>query len=104
VCGPRVDDVVYGAGLYRDTDAVTIGLVNEVVAGEDLLAAAVARATALAAYNPPAFRLAKEQRQRAAVARMRADGPAADALVRDVWAAPAAKEAARAVLDGVGRR
>ena len=64
VLGPRTQDVVLGARLLTPDDALTLGLVDEVVGADALLSRAAERAHALAALPPGVFAHTKRQLQR----------------------------------------
>ena len=103
-CGPRSDDVVFGAGLYQGAAAVDAGLVHELSPEDTLLDRALEAAERLGALNPAAFRLAKAQLHRAVSDRISADEEAVDAEVRRVWVAADTVAAVRASLDRTVRR
>ncbi len=85
-CGDHAEEVVLGARNYRGDDAVARGLAHRVVA-DDVLGAAVAEATDLAAIPPQAYGHTKFQLRGPALARIRAAADI-DGEVREIWGAP----------------
>lgn len=84
--------------------AVQVGLVDELVAPEELLAAAVERAGALVATAPPdTFALTKAQLRRDAVERWDARGDEADAVLA-LWVRRAGDGWTERYLESVTRR
>ena len=86
------------ADLVDPAAALASGLVDELVQGHELLAAASAVAARRAGRGLPAYRLAKRQLQRPATERMERSAPGDDALVRTMWAQPESIERIRGFL------
>jgi enoyl-CoA hydratase len=80
------------------------GLVDEVVAPEELLAAALHRAGALARTPAAAYALTKEQLHRPVRRRIEEMGLLDDPLVTAMWESEAARTAIKAYLDGLAAR
>ncbi|MFL6126357.1 enoyl-CoA hydratase/isomerase family protein [Actinophytocola sp.] len=85
--GPVVDRLVLTAARLDPAEAHRVGLVHEVVT-EDLLAAAVSSAAALAAVPVPVYALAKRQLHEPAHARIAARRGVDDQAVDALWADP----------------
>lgn len=81
-----LEEVILGAATYTPEDAMTRGLVQEIVAPEALLDRAVAAANSLAAISPAAFALSKRQLRAHATERVQA-AEGWDAEVGDLWVA-----------------
>lgn len=82
--------MMLGAQTYPTGEAVALGVVDEVLPADDLLAAAVARARALATAIPPdTFALTKAQLRRDARERMDGAGDEAEAVM-ELWTRRAA--------------
>jgi enoyl-CoA hydratase len=94
----RFEETMLGGATYAPAEAIERGLINEIVAPEALLAAAIARAKALAALSPAAFALTKRQMRQPALERVAAD-PSQDQVER-IWTAP---ETLARIRDYVGR-
>jgi enoyl-CoA hydratase len=103
-CGSRCEDVVYTGRLLDARQAMAVGMVHEVHAGEAVLERATAVAAELAGLAPQAYRLAKEQLRRPALERMRADGATLDGDVAREWAAAHTTRRLRAQLDRMSAR
>jgi enoyl-CoA hydratase/carnithine racemase len=58
-CGSNAERVILEASLRKGDEAIAVGLVHEVVPKQDLLAAAVAKGTALSQYDQRAYALTK---------------------------------------------
>ena len=97
-------EVLYGAATYEPAAAMERGLVNEVVAPEELLDRAVQNAAALGQVAPSAFRISKAQFRRPAVERMRAGTAELDADVREFWTSPSTLTAIRDYVSRTFRR
>jgi enoyl-CoA hydratase/carnithine racemase len=85
---PQYFEAILGGTTYAPDEGRERGLVNEVVAADDLLERAVRVAEALAALSPPAFAVTKMQSRRAAQEALLRSGPSVDAAVREIWLAP----------------
>lgn len=95
--------MVFGGRLYDGEGALAAGLVEEVVAGEEVLPRAIAVASALARVPAAAFELTKLQLRRPAAERAAAATETA-AAVRKAWADPASADVIRAYLERVVRK
>jgi enoyl-CoA hydratase len=84
----RLSEVIFGAATYAPEDARDRGLVDKVVAPDDLMPRALDAAERLAALRPQAFELSKGHIRGPVRDRFRRDGAAHDAAVTDVWLAP----------------
>jgi enoyl-CoA hydratase len=84
-------------------EAVGLGLVDEQVADDRLLGAAVAEARRLARLPRASFALTKEQLRRDALARMAADGERDRERLLAIWTSPEVAAAVRTFMDGLGR-
>ena len=97
------DMVLTGRTVPAD-EARPLGLVDEVVAADELLDRAVAAAETLAELPPEAFRQTKRQLWAPALDRRRADGDAWEAEALRQWSTEASRERIRAYLEAtVGR-
>jgi enoyl-CoA hydratase len=92
--------VVYSGATFAPDAAVDLGLVDEVVPADALVARAVAAAEALAALGPEAFALTKRQIREPVRERVERDGPRFDPPVDAIWYAP---ETAARIRDYVSR-
>jgi enoyl-CoA hydratase/carnithine racemase len=102
VLGPRTQDIVLGARLLTPDDALTLGLVDEVIGADALLSRAVERAHALAALPAGVFAHTKRQLQRPA--RERIGNAAADDLeMSRLWASDAIRAAIAGYLAQLAR-
>jgi enoyl-CoA hydratase len=89
--------MVFACGTLTVEEAHALGLVEEVVAPEALVARAVERAAAMASIPAESFRLTKQQVRAPAVERIRAAAEV-DAEVAARWAAPETAEVIRGYL------
>jgi enoyl-CoA hydratase/carnithine racemase len=103
-CGSHCEDVVYTGRLLDARQAMAVGMVHEVHAGEAVLERAIAAAAELGALAPQAYRLAKEQLRRPALERMRADAATLDGHVAREWSAAHTTGRLRAQLDRLAAR
>jgi enoyl-CoA hydratase/carnithine racemase len=95
VAPQHFEEIIFGAATYAPADAVGRGLVNELVAAEDLAGRAEAAARALAALPPAAFALSKRQTRQPALERLETVGRSIDATVEEIWTAPETLERIR---------
>ena len=95
---PHFPAVLYRGATYAPADAVACGLVDTLVDGAMLLDQAVAAAETLTALPPHAFALTKRQVRAPMMQRVRDAGPADDAAVDALWAAPTTLDAIRAYV------
>jgi enoyl-CoA hydratase len=100
-CGRHVEEVVFGAALFTDDEAVRVGLAHEVVDGDVVLARALEVARSLAAIGPDAYRMAKQQLRRSTVGRIEQDQPLLDPLTVEVWGSAATAAVIRSHLDRI---
>jgi len=92
--------IVTSGATFAPEAAVGLGLVDEVVPGDALVARAVAAAEALAALGPEAFALTKRHLREPVRERLERDGPRFDPSVDAIWYAP---ETAARIRDYVSR-
>jgi enoyl-CoA hydratase len=97
-CGRDAAGVVLGARLYSPGDAITVGLVHEVVPAPELLPRALAVATSLAELPGEATALAKAHLRSAALARIE-ERSGHDADVARIWGDPSTHQMIRKALD-----
>ena len=100
VAPQRFEEVIFGAATYAPGDALTRGLIDEVVEPQALLDRALAAATTLAALPPQAFTQTKRQTRQDAYERLRRDGARIDAEAMQIWCA---EETLARVRDYVAR-
>jgi enoyl-CoA hydratase len=99
VAAPRYfSELIYAAGTYTPEAGRERGLLDEVVAPEDLLDRAVAAARALAALPPQTFATTKRQMQAPARERVARDGKETYAAVEDLWSTEEAATRVRAYV------
>jgi len=96
----RLPEVILGAATYAPEEGRDRGLVDEVVAPDDLMPRALEAAERLAGLRPQALELSKGHIRRPVAERFRRDGAAHDAAVTEVWLAP---ETAASIRDYVAR-
>jgi enoyl-CoA hydratase len=92
VLGPRAQDVVLGARMRTPDDALTLGLVDEIVGADSLLSRAAERAHALAALPPGVFAHTKRQLQRPTREHI-ANAASDDLQMSQLWASDALRDA-----------
>jgi enoyl-CoA hydratase len=88
VIAPQHFEEILGGTTYPPEDGRARGLVNEIVAPDQLLEQAVRVAESLAALSPPAFAVTKMQSRWPAQDRLQRAGTSVDAAVREIWLAP----------------
>jgi enoyl-CoA hydratase len=88
VAAQHLQSIIYTGRTYTPPEAVTVGLIDEIVAPESLLARAVQAAERLAGIPPRSFELSKSQIRREALDRAHRYGVEHDAEVAATWAAP----------------
>lgn len=102
--GPAADSLVL-TGRTMDADAArTIGLVDDVVTADDLLATAIERATRLAAAPAEVYALSKAQLHRPTRQRIDANRPLDDPRVLELWSSQRTHDLLRAYLAEISRR
>jgi enoyl-CoA hydratase len=84
----KVQSLLYTGRTLPPQDALTAGLVDEVVAPGDLLARAQEVARQLAMIPPPVFRLTKQSLRAVALERIERARGAEDQAALQIWSAP----------------
>ena len=102
--GPAVSSLALTGQPVSAAEAHRLGLVDDVLAPDDLLDAAVARAGALATIPADAFALTKQQLHAPARHRIDANRAKDDALARELWQHPATLSAMASYLDQLRTR
>lgn len=102
--GPAVRRLVWDSTLYSPQDARAIGLIDEVVAAESLLDAALAAAARLARISPEVFGYTKRQLQGPARDRLAAVSQADEDAATQMWASPATQAAINGFLSGLKQK
>jgi enoyl-CoA hydratase len=95
----HADEIVFEGRVYEATDAVSVGLIHEVVAPDALVDHAVEVAASLGSIQEEAFRLAKEQLRRPALDLMRSGASKIDAAVTRQWEMPDTRDRIAEQLD-----
>jgi enoyl-CoA hydratase len=101
---PAARAAILGGAAYEPVEALTRGLVDEVVPAPALLGHAIAVARRLAAVPPDTHRLTKQQLHRATderIARLKAED---DPRVRELWTARVADGSIRAYMQSIRSR
>jgi enoyl-CoA hydratase len=80
------EQTIFSGATYAPPEAAERGLINEIVAPDDLLARAIACAKMLAALSPSAFALTKRQTRALALERSASDANRNE--VEQIWTAP----------------
>ena len=83
----RVQSLIYTGRTLPPQEALTAGLVDELVAPDDLLARAGEIAGQLARIPPPVYRLTKQSLRAEALERMERAGERQDQAALEVWSA-----------------
>jgi enoyl-CoA hydratase len=104
VMGPAVRRLVWDAELLDPAAAQAAGLVDEVVAPESLLEAAVAAAARLARITPEVFAYTKRQLQGPARDRLASVSQAEDDSSTQMWASPAVQDAINGFMSALKQR
>lgn len=102
--GPAAPGLILTARTLPPSQAMAIGLVDEVVEPDALLNAALHRAGQFAQIPAQTFTMTKAQLRREALRRMDADGPADAAQVQAAWTSPPVREAITAFLNRLATR
>ncbi len=102
--GPAVRRLVRDAELLSPQEARAIGLIDEVVAAESLLDAALAAAARLASISPEVFARTKRQLQGPARDRLAAVSQADEDAATQMWASPAVQAAINGFLSGLKQK
>jgi enoyl-CoA hydratase len=102
--GPATADLILTARTMTPEQALAVGLVDDVVAPEDLMGHALREAERLAGMPVDTFAVTKAQLRRDAVRRIDADGPLdADRLLA-AWTSTEVRAAIGAFLDALAAR
>jgi enoyl-CoA hydratase len=88
VASQHFQSIVYSGRTYAPAEALAVGLIDQTVAPDSLLAQAVEAAERLAQISPRPFGLAKSQIGREALDRADRYAAENDAAVAAIWAAP----------------
>src|SRR5438105_4302410 len=104
VMGPAVRRLVCDAELLDPAAAQAAGLVDEVVAPESVLDAAVAAAARLARITPEVFAYTKRQLQGPARDRLASVSQAEDDASTQMWASPAVQDAINGFMSALRQR
>jgi enoyl-CoA hydratase len=99
----HLQELVYRGSTYPVEEAHERGLIDEVVAGEDLLERARAVAQGLAREPAARFRLTKRQLRAPTLATVERDARETDYEVLAVWTRPETVAAIRTYLDDLKR-
>lgn len=91
--------LAYGGGTFSAAEAVSFGLVDEVVEPEELMDRALAGAEQLQSIPPPAFELTKRQLRWPVRERLRAESAIFDQSVGEIWAHPETQAAVRRFVE-----
>ncbi len=102
-CGRHTESVVFGARLLDPHEAIALGLVDEIVAPEELTERAMLRANQLGSLPAEAYRLTKEQLRRPALERMRSSAEGGSAATT-FWQSPETIDRVRAQLERLSAR
>jgi enoyl-CoA hydratase len=101
-CGDRAEDVLLGGRNYRGAEAVARGLAHRIVA-DDLIEAAVAKASDLGDIPADAYSHTKAQLRAPALTRIREAG-GIDREVRQLWGADQTQQGIAAYVERLRRR
>jgi 3,2-trans-enoyl-CoA isomerase len=83
--------VLYSGTMYPSEEAKSLGLIDEVVAEEEVLGVAIRAAAALAKANPPAFASVKSLLRSSVAEHMRQHEAASIGEFLDIWYSPAVR-------------
>ena len=81
-------DVILSGATFATDEALKRGLIDEIVAPEQLMDRAIAAAQALAALPSATFAMTKGQIRQPLIDRMTKDGARVDALAEKIWTSP----------------
>lgn len=81
-------DIILSGGTFPTSDALTRGLVDEVVEPDGLMDRAMAAAQTLANLPPATFAFTKGQIRQSLIERMAKDGARVDVIATKIWTAP----------------
>ena len=82
------EDVIFSGATYPPEEAVTRGLVHEIVEPDALFDRAIAAAETLTAIAPAAYAMTKRQSRQLALDRSQRDGARVEPAVTDIWTSP----------------
>lgn len=83
-------EIMYGGSTFPPEDAMSRGLLDEIVEPQELMDRALAAAESLAALVPDAFTLTKRLIRQPVLKRLQEDGPALHPAIQDAWTSPVA--------------
>ncbi len=95
----HADEIIFEGAVYEASNALTVGLLHEVVARDAVVDRSVEVAASLGSIQGEAFRLAKEQLRRPALDLMRAGATKIDAAVIRQWEMPDTRDRIAEQLD-----
>ena len=104
VLGPRTGDLVLSARLLEADDALAAGLVDEVVAAEQLVDRAVGYASRWGALPPGVFAHTKGQLQQPVRERITARSETDDPAMRELWSSAGVRDAIRGYMTDLAQR
>jgi enoyl-CoA hydratase len=84
----HIQSLIYTGRTVLPEEALTLGLIDEIVAADSVLARATEMATHLASLPTEAFRMAKRQLRDKAIGRAKHYANEFDATMQDSWKAP----------------
>jgi enoyl-CoA hydratase len=96
------EEAIFSGATYSPPDAVSRGLVHEIVEADHLIERALAAAKTLAALPPVAFGLTKRQAREAFLRRF--TGPQLEAAIERIWTAPETLASIRAYVERTLRK
>lgn len=102
--GPATSDLVLSTRTMTAAEAATVGLVDRVVAPDELMDSALHEAERLARIPEQTFALTKTQLRREAIGRMDATEPIDRAQLLDTWTSAEARTAIAAFLAELAAR
>ena len=100
---PRASELLLGAALYPASQAVRLGVVDELLPGDRLEATVLRRAARLGAFPREAYAHTKAALVAEAVARVEAETEEEAARAAAVWTAPESRAARAAQREKLGR-
>lgn len=104
VAGPRTQDLILSARRLDPEEALSFGLVDELVAPVELLDEAVAAAVRMAAIPSPTFAFSKQQLRGDVRARIERDTAEQLPGLVDAWSGDPVQAAIRGYLEGLAER
>jgi enoyl-CoA hydratase len=100
----RASELLLGAGLYPASQAIRLGVVEELLPPADFEATVLRRAARLGAFPREAYAHTKAGLVAEAVARVRAETPAEEEAGAAVWTSPESRAARGRQRESLGRR